>query len=115
MYLPEIAVFQLLQTISDLSFDNSFLGADFVSVKSVEIGEKAKQSDRGRVLRHWQFGADRPEYLLQNYGWDATVIQPGEDGANFGRYSESPPSRNVPGTRQVFLVKAKKNSPVIFR
>ncbi|HEY9300032.1 MAG TPA: SAM-dependent methyltransferase, partial [Phormidium sp.] len=61
MYLPQIAVFKLLQTISDLSVDGSFLGADFVSVKSVEIGEKARKSDRGRVLRHWQFGIDRPE------------------------------------------------------
>ncbi|OKH39775.1 hypothetical protein NIES2119_05890 [[Phormidium ambiguum] IAM M-71] len=115
MYLPEIAVLKLLQTISELSVDGSFLAADFVSVKSVEIGEKARESDRGRVLRHWQFGSDRPENLLQNYGWDATVVQPGEEGANFGRYSECPPSRNVPGTRQVFLVTAKKNSPFIFK
>ncbi|MBE9229940.1 SAM-dependent methyltransferase [Phormidium sp. LEGE 05292] len=115
MYLPQIAVFKLLQKISELSVDGSFLGADFVSVKSVEVGEKARQSDRGRVLRHWQFGCDRPEDLLLNYGWDATVIQPGENGANFGRYSEHQPSRDIPGTRQVFLVTAKKNSPVIFR
>lgn len=107
MYLPEIAVLKLLQTISDLSANCSFLGADFVSVKSVKIGEKARESDRGRVLRHWQFGCDLPENLLKNYGWDATVIQPGEEGANFGRYSEHPPSRNVPGTRQVFFVTAK--------
>lgn len=115
MYLPEIGVLKLLQTISDLSVDGSFLGADFVSVKSVEIGEKARKSDRGRVLRHWQFGSDRPEDLLQNYNWNATVVQPGEIGANFGRYSESLPSRDISGTRQVFLVTAKKNSPVIIK
>lgn len=110
MYLPQIAVFKLLETISELSVDGSFFAADFVSVKSVEVGEKARQSDRGRVLRHWQFGCDRPEDLLPNYGWNATVVRPGEDGANFGRYNDNPPSRNVPGTRQVFLVTAKKNS-----
>ncbi|MFB2897946.1 hypothetical protein ACE1CI_33955 [Aerosakkonemataceae cyanobacterium BLCC-F50] len=33
-------------TISELSVDGSFLGADFVSVKSVEVGEKARKSDR---------------------------------------------------------------------
>ncbi|MBE9228438.1 hypothetical protein IQ264_23755 [Phormidium sp. LEGE 05292] len=105
----------LFSPISELSVDGSFLGADFVSVKSIEVGEKARKSDRGRVLRHWQFGCDRPEDLLHNYGWDATVVQPGEEGANFGRYRECPPSRDVPGTRQVFLVTAKKNSQVIFR
>lgn len=108
MYLPEVIVYKLLQTISELSVEGSYLGADFVSVQSVAAGKKAKETNRGRVLRHWQFGTDRPEDLLAVYGWNATVVQPGEEGANFGRYDKPLPDRDVPNTRNVFLVKAKK-------
>lgn len=108
MYLPELIVYKLLQTISELSVEGSYLGADFVSVQSVVAGKKAKETDRGRVLKHWQFGTDRPEDLLAVYSWNATVVQPGEEGANFGRYHDPLPARDIPNTRNVFLVAANK-------
>ena len=108
MYLPRVAVYKLLQTISDLSVTGSYLGADFVSVRSVEIGEAAREKDRGRVVRHWQFGSDRPEDLLAESGWRASVVQPGDEEVNFGRYREVPPVRGIPGTRHVFLVTARR-------
>jgi methyltransferase (TIGR00027 family) len=108
MYLPETAVHQLLQTITSLSSIGSYLGADWVSVKSIEVGASARAADRGRVVRHWQFGSDRPEDLLAEYGWQASVVQPGDAGVNFGRYREKPPTRGIPGTRHVFLTTATK-------
>jgi methyltransferase (TIGR00027 family) len=108
MYLPEVVVHKLLQTISNLSVAGSYLGADFVSLKSVEVAELAREEDRGRVLRYWQFGSDRPEDLLADYGWSASVLQPGDEEVNFGRYTEKPPVRGIPNTRHIFLVRARR-------
>ncbi len=33
-----------------------------------------------------QWGIDEPEALFAQYGWQATLTLPGEDGANFGRW-----------------------------
>ena len=32
------------------------------------------------------FGTNDPEALMARHGFDADVTQPGEDGANFGRW-----------------------------
>lgn len=104
MYLTAAAVDRLLQTISDLSRAGSWLGLDCVSVRSVESGVQSQ----GRVRRHWRFGTDEPEQLLAKYGWTATGVQPGDAGANFGRYSQPLPPRSIPGLRRVFFMTAEK-------
>lgn len=47
-------------------------------------------------------------YRLSIHGWDAEVIQPEEDGANFDRFPESFPPRNVANIKQVCLIRAVK-------
>lgn len=91
MYLQEEEAHLLLQTISDLSLTGSILGMDGVTVGSILAGRRARKADRGRVVRHWQFGHDNPKQLLMKYGWTATVSEPQEIEAGHSRYPKSIP------------------------
>lgn len=90
MYLPEQAVHLLLQTLCQLSVPGSVLGMDGVKVGSILAGQRARNADRGRVVRHWQFGHDAPKQLLASYGWVAAVSEP-QDIQVGGRYPRSLP------------------------
>jgi len=99
MYLSEVQVHRLIELIADLSTDESQLGLDLINVKSLEYGP---------YQGYFRSGFDHPEKLLSQYGWQATVVQPGDEGANFGRYVEPPPPREIPDLMRVFLAKANK-------
>lgn len=43
-----------------------------------------------------RYATDDPEGLLASHGWQAEVIEYGEDGANFGRWAWSPVDRRDP-------------------
>jgi methyltransferase (TIGR00027 family) len=101
MYLTEPQVRQLLQTISQLTTVDSYLGLDLVNVRSIEY-----EPYKGYFLS----GFDEPEQLLAEYGWTAEVIQPGDQGAHFDRYTNKLPSRDVPDVARVFLIKAHKKT-----
>ena len=91
MYLQEEEVHLLVQTISELSVAGSVLGMDGVKVGSILAGQRARRADRGRVVRHWQFGNDDPEQLLARYGWTVVVSEPKDIEEGYGRYPESMP------------------------
>nr|MBW4639974.1 hypothetical protein [Gloeocapsa sp. UFS-A4-WI-NPMV-4B04] len=97
--ITEPEVHNLLQAISNLAVAGSQLGLDLINTKSIEY-----EPYRG----HFRSGFDNPEALLAEYGWEAEVIQPGEEGANFGRYPYQLPSRDIPNVGRAFLIKAKK-------
>ena len=100
MYLTQTEVLRLLQTIGTLTAADSYLGLDLVNVKSIEY-----KPYKG----YWYSGFDSPEELLTQYGWRiAQVLEPGQEGANFGRYSWVLPPRDVPDVERVFLVQARK-------
>lgn len=101
MYLTESQVRQLLETISQLTPVDSYLGLDLVNVKSIEY-----EPYKG----YFRSGFDVPEELLAEYGWFAKVIQPGDEGAHFGRYTDKLPPRDLMGVERVFLVKAYKKT-----
>ncbi len=100
MYLSEAQVHTLLRSVSDLSAQGSQIGLDLINIKSLEY-----EPYQG----YFRFGCDTPEALLAQYGWQAEVTQPGEEGANFARITESPLSREVSDVMRVFLVLAKKD------
>ncbi len=99
MYLSEDQAEHLLDVVSSLSASGSQLGLDLISRKSLEY-----EAYKG----YFQFGTDTPETLLSNHGWQVKVRQPGDEGANFGRYSEPAPSRDLEDIMRVFLVNAEK-------
>ncbi|MBD2459868.1 SAM-dependent methyltransferase [Oscillatoria sp. FACHB-1407] len=104
MYLPEATVHPLLQTIAALTTPGSRLGVDLISVRSLECALRSQ----GRVRRHWQFATNEPEQLLAQYGWAATVVEPGDPTADFGRCPDPPLPRHIPGKRRSFLATARK-------
>lgn len=91
MYLQEKEVRLLLQSLSQLSISGSALGMDGVKVGSILAGQRARKADRGRVVRHWQFGNNNPKQLLERYGWVAEVNEPQDVEAGYGRYPKSIP------------------------
>jgi hypothetical protein len=84
------------------------LGADLVSIKSLQVGVESDD-----LRKHWRFGTDEPKQLFALYGWQASVQQPGEEGASFGRYTEQPPPLEIPGMRRSFFVTAKKGKSAV--
>jgi methyltransferase (TIGR00027 family) len=112
MYLQEKEVHLLLQTLSQLSIPGSVLGIDGVKVGSILAGQRARKADRGRVVRHWQFGDDNPKQLLERYGWVAEVSEPQDVEAGYSRYPMSIPisteTADQDDGRGVWLVNAVK-------
>ncbi|MGK7954575.1 MAG: SAM-dependent methyltransferase [Crocosphaera sp.] len=98
-YLTETEVEQLLQIISNITAKNSYLIADLVNRKALEGNEK--------IRKHWRSGFDEPEILFANHGWTASVVQPGDENAHFGRYINKLPPRHIPNVKRVFFVTAK--------
>lgn len=96
MYLKEKEVHSLLHTLSQLSVVGSILAMDGVKAGSVVAGQRARKADRGRVIRHWQYGCDNPLQLLANYGWTAAVSEPKDIFDGYGRYPESMPIGTIP-------------------
>ncbi|MBD2108163.1 SAM-dependent methyltransferase [Nodosilinea sp. FACHB-13] len=113
MYLPEPSAHSLLKTVATLSCPGSVLGMDGVNDGSIQAAQRAKQDDRGRVVRHWQFGCDDPQQLLKRYGWSGRVSQPQDVGIAHSRYPESMPVTAEVGDHQsergVWLMQAKKD------
>ena len=100
MYLNQAQVNDLLSQIFALSMTGSYLGADLVNIKALEGDDKMR--------KHWRSGFDEPEKLFAAHGWRASVIQPGDEGADFGRYTNKLPPRTVPDAKRVFLIRATK-------
>jgi len=113
MYLPEPSAHSLLRTVTALSCPGSVLGIDVVKSGSILAAQSAKNADRGRVVRHWQFGCDEPQQLLRGYGWNAEVSQPQDVGIAHGRYPQSMPIHaevgGQQGNRGIWLAKARKD------
>jgi hypothetical protein len=56
-----------------------------------------------------RFGTNNPETLMARHGWEADVTQPGEEGANFGRWPRPMVPRDVPSIPRSFLVRARRS------
>lgn len=100
MYLSEAQVHTILATVSQVAAPDSWLGLDLINVKSLDY-----EPYKG----FFQSGCDQPEKLLADYGWSATVFQPGDAEANFGRDSWLSLDRAIADVERVFLVEAKKH------
>jgi methyltransferase (TIGR00027 family) len=99
MYLSATEVQNLLATVSSSCARDSYLGLDLINVSSLDYAPY-----RG----YFQFGCDRPAELLSASGWQAVVMEPGDEGANFGRYPRSLEPKSDPSVQRAFLVTAVK-------
>lgn len=104
-FLPEDAVRGLISTLAGHSAAGSVLLGDVIS-------KAALQNPLSRPFLNcleedgnpWLFGTETPEELLTECGWDVREVrQPGEDGADFGRWPYPVPARSVPRVPRSFL------------
>ncbi|AZM91896.1 MULTISPECIES: class I SAM-dependent methyltransferase [Streptomyces] len=104
-FLPEDAVRGLISTLAGHSAPGSVLLGDVIS-------KAALQNPLSRPFLNcleedgnpWLFGTETPEALLTECGWDVREVrQPGEDGADFGRWPYPVPAREVPRVPRSFL------------
>ena len=98
--MKEEQVKQLITQIASLSAVGSCLGCDLLNWASCN-----GDSDWAKF---WEFGCDVPEDFLANYGWNANVIQPGENGTGHSRYNYTLPPREELEQENVFWVTAVK-------
>ncbi len=108
-YMAEAAVHRLLDTVSTLAPPCSRLGADLVNRELLSSPTMwpllATFARRGLAGR---FGTNAPEALFAEHGWEAEATQPGERGANYGRWPYPVARREVPGVPRIFLVRARR-------
>ena len=106
-YMAEATVHLLLGTVGTLTTPRSRLGVDLVNEELLRSPTMwpllSTFAWRGLV---GCFGTNHPEALFAEHGWGAQVIQPGEQGANYGRWPYPVARREVPGVPRMFLVRA---------
>lgn len=108
-YMTEAAVRALLEDAGALAAPRSRLGADLVNEDL--LASPAMRLLLATFARHGapgSFGANDPESLLAGYGWEAEATQPGERGANYGRWPYPVVPRGVPGVPRVLFVRARR-------
>jgi methyltransferase (TIGR00027 family) len=109
-YLTRTAVHGLLEKVGTLTTTGSLLGLDVMNrglfFSPVAWPMQAALARRGAPGR---FGTNDPETLMARHGWEADVTQPGEEGANFGRWPRPMVPRDVPSIPRSFLMRARRS------
>lgn len=109
-YIPEAGVHRVLDQVAELAAPGSRIAADVVNTVALTIpSQRALLDVFASWGCPWLFGCDEPEALFDQHGFKADVIQPGELGAEFGRWPEPVPPRDVPDVHRVFLVNGRRN------
>jgi methyltransferase (TIGR00027 family) len=109
-YLTRGAVHGLLEKVGALTVSGSLLGLDVMN-RGLFFSPMAwpQQAALARRGAPGQFGTNNPEKLMAHHGWEADVTQPGEEGANYGRWPRPMVPRWLPGLPRSFLVKARRS------
>ena len=108
-YLPEVVVSRLFDKVTALSAPGSRLGftamnGDMLTSPMTRLWVECLKEEG----IPWLSAMDEPEVFLAKYGWSATVVQPGEEGANFDRWPYLVVPRSVPNMPRTWLITAQK-------
>lgn len=108
-YLSETKVHHLLGTLSELAVPGSWLFADIVGQSFLTsphtAGFLAMMAANGSP---WQFGTDDPEGLMAQHGWQPSITQFGDNGANYGRWTLPVTDRKDTDSPRGYLVVAHR-------
>lgn len=99
-YLAEPEVKTLMQVIQELTPVGSAFACDVIN--------DAVCNGKDGWSKYWQWGCDEPEDFFGQYGWQAKAVQPGEEGAFFGRYTFPIPLREDKDKIHIFFVTTVK-------
>ncbi|WP_330261617.1 class I SAM-dependent methyltransferase [Streptomyces sp. NBC_00539] len=104
-FLPEPAVRNLISTLGTQSAPGSVLLGDVISKSALENPlSRPFLNCLAEDGNPWLFGTETPEQLLADCGWAVREVrQPGEPGADFGRWPYPVPARSVPRIPRSFL------------
>jgi methyltransferase (TIGR00027 family) len=104
-YLDAAAVDSLFGAIGQVAAPGSWIGLDVVGNSMLTSPYVTKfLAYLKQTGCPWHFGTDEPEALLNQHGWSATVVCPGEPGAHFGRWPYPVLPRDMPGIPRSYLV-----------
>ncbi|MFD7895545.1 class I SAM-dependent methyltransferase [Streptomyces sp. NPDC059743] len=108
-YIPEQDAHRMLERVAALCAPGSRIAADLVNSSALTLPHMRALLD---VFAGWGcpwlFGSDEPEALFGRYGFDVDAVQPGEPGADFGRWPDPVPARAVRDVRRVFFVHGRR-------
>jgi methyltransferase (TIGR00027 family) len=108
-YVTESTARGLLAQLAEFCVPGSALICDLVNEVALHAPSTSKLLALFRRWGSpWVFGSDDPEQLLGSYGFAVTAVQPGEPGADYGRWHDSVISRDVPGIPRVFYVHGRR-------
>ncbi|WP_405590605.1 class I SAM-dependent methyltransferase [Streptomyces sp. NBC_01190] len=108
-YIPEPDTHRILERVAAISAPGSRIAADIVNSAALTLPHMRGLLD---VFAGWGcpwlFGTDEPEDLFARHGFDVTATQPGEEGADFGRWPDPVPPRDEREVRRVFFVHGRR-------
>ncbi|MCX4824954.1 SAM-dependent methyltransferase [Streptomyces sp. NBC_01142] len=108
-YIPEADAHRILQRVAAISAPGSRIAADIVNSAALTLPHMRALLD---VFADWGcpwlFGTDEPEALFESCGYTAQALQPGEEGAGFGRWPDPVPPRTERDVRRVFFVHGRR-------
>ena len=111
-YLPAEVVTALFERMTALSARGSWLGCELKNTAMLTSPQTRSWIELlAREGAAWISSIDEPEAFLAERGWRARVIEPGEDGAHFGRWPFPVIPRSVPGVPRTFFVTAHQSQP----
>jgi O-methyltransferase involved in polyketide biosynthesis len=108
-YLSGDGVACLLDEVSGLARAGSWLGFDISNTATLTHPLTREWIDMPAGLgAPWLSALDDPAAFLADRGWQATLTQPGEPGADFGRWPFAVPPPGLPGTPRHWFVTARR-------
>jgi methyltransferase (TIGR00027 family) len=114
MYLREPDVERLLASLSTVAARGSWLGGDVVNDHVLTSPFTAPMIKALESLGcPWQFGMAHPESYLARFGWNATVVMPGDPATQYGpRWAFPVIPRSVPNMPRTFFVTGSNDGDV---
>ncbi|MFE2757580.1 SAM-dependent methyltransferase [Actinosynnema sp. NPDC059335] len=105
-YLREDDVHRVLERVRAVTAPGSVVIADVVNSAALTLPTMRGLLD---VFAGWGcpwlFGSDEPEALFARHGFEAVAHQPGDPEADYGRWPDPVPPREVADVRRVFFVR----------
>ena len=108
-YLPPEGITRLLDQVTRLAAPGSQLGFDMVNTATLTHPLTRPWIDmQARAGAPWLGTLDDPAAFLVERGWQATLTQPGEPGAHYGRWPFPVLAPGLPGALRDWFVTARR-------
>ncbi|MFE0190339.1 class I SAM-dependent methyltransferase [Streptomyces sp. NPDC059008] len=108
-YIPEPDAHRMLERVAAVTAPGSRIAADIVNAAALTLPHmQGLLNVFAGWGCPWLFGSDEPEALFDRYGYEVRAVQPGEPEADFGRWPDPVPERDVRDVRRVFFVHGRR-------